>query len=1080
MGDKRSMSKPTQLRGRPARVRRQTLASARPGGRLGQTLACALTLAGMLAGGNASATLPTGGEIVSGSGSISQSGTQLTVTQQSDRLVADWSSFSIGEGHRVDFIQPDRSAAALNRVTGSDVSRIQGSLTANGQVFLVNPNGIVFTPSAHVDVGGLVASTLALDAEAFMRGGARHAFSGESGHAVINQGRVRAADGTVAMVAARVINTGVIETPGGATLLAAGRRVVLDLGGPVRIEVQEGALDALIEQGGAIQADGGVVYLSARSANALVSTVINHTGVTEARTLSAGERGEIVLSGDADVGEVVLAGRLDVSGDAARGGRVVIEGRDIRLTDGARIDARGGSGGGDVLIGGDWQGGANAERRVFAAPDAVAEARTVTMAAGAAIDASAIERGDGGTIVLWSAITDPAAVTTVAGRLRAEGGARGGDGGWIETSGASLRLGEISVSTLAPQGRTGEWLLDPYDITITTAAANTGVGGFAAESDSAVISAQLLQEALASNNITVSTGSGGEQEGNITVDADIVWSANTFLTLNAANNIVVNARIENTNTVRGGVVFAAKDQRDAVTFGDNGVVVIHNLEQLDRVRTALRGTYRLGSDIDASATMSMNNGQGWEPIGVDLNMSFRGVFDGRNRTISNLYIERGSSDQGLFGVTQDAVIKNIRLTDVDVSAGTNVGGLIGTQDGGEVSGVFVSGKVQGSRRIGGLVGKAEQSAIIVDSHSAVDVLVGSDDYGGGLVGLIQQETTVSRSFATGDVGIISDSGKYVGGLVGRANYSTISESYATGSVVGVESVGGLVGFSEESNISESYATGSVVGVESVGGLVGRVRYSGTFVNVYATGNVSAVDQEINNDFLRLGGLVGRIHDIYNSDSSGDYMTITNAYALGEVTPVKPEQRVGAFVGESHPNVVYDGVFWNTTANPGLLGVGRSESDPDGMRGLPVGELQLLSTFLAAGWDIGLVETTDPNASPFPVLSMSDDGPIWQLLVVVEPEVPAAPAAPVAGPVLPLPPVDGEPPVADGTPRTPVQDQVQLDALQDAVAADSPLRQAGWLLGGRLNAPGFQRVFVVGDGVRLPGGDDPEGDADESR
>ena len=105
------------------------------------------------------ADLPTGGVVTAGSGTISQSGNTMTVTQTTPRMAADWQSFSIGQGHHVNFVQPSASAVALNRVIGSDVSVIQGSLTANGHVFLINPNGVLFTPTAQVNVGGIVAST---------------------------------------------------------------------------------------------------------------------------------------------------------------------------------------------------------------------------------------------------------------------------------------------------------------------------------------------------------------------------------------------------------------------------------------------------------------------------------------------------------------------------------------------------------------------------------------------------------------------------------------------------------------------------------------------------------------------------------------------------------------------------------------------------------------------------------------------------------------------------------------------------------------------------------------------------------
>lgn len=242
------------------------------------------------------ATLPTGGTVEAGAGSISQSGNAMTINQGSDKLAINWQSFSIGAGNSVTFNQPGSGSVALNRVLGSDVSVIQGALNANGQVFLVNPNGVLFSPTAQVNVGSIVASTLNISTADFMAGNYR--FDGNSSNAIINQGNIQSANGgTIALIAATISNTGSLTANGGNVLLGAGSRVTLDLGGPVKLEVEQSAIDALIEQGGAIKADGGRVYLTAKAAGDLASTVINHTGITEAHTLSTGEGRDCAAGG---------------------------------------------------------------------------------------------------------------------------------------------------------------------------------------------------------------------------------------------------------------------------------------------------------------------------------------------------------------------------------------------------------------------------------------------------------------------------------------------------------------------------------------------------------------------------------------------------------------------------------------------------------------------------------------------------------------------------------------------------------------------------------------------------------------
>lgn len=291
-----------------------------------------------------SAPLPSGGQVVAGQAQISQRGQVLTVQQSSAQLITDWRSFNIGAGHSVEFLQPSSSAVALNRVLGNEVSTIQGALKANGQVFLLNPNGVLFTPSAQVNVGALVASTLNLENQDFLAG--RYRFLGSSSSAVVNQGVIQsAAGGSVALIAARISNSGSIQAPNGQVLMGAGTKVTLDLGGPVKLKVDEAAIDALIEQGGAIRADGGLVYLTAKAANRLTQTVINHTGITEARTLSDGQSGRIFLLGDGPQSRVLVGGSLDASApQGGTGGFIETSAARVDFAEGRKISTRSSSG----------------------------------------------------------------------------------------------------------------------------------------------------------------------------------------------------------------------------------------------------------------------------------------------------------------------------------------------------------------------------------------------------------------------------------------------------------------------------------------------------------------------------------------------------------------------------------------------------------------------------------------------------------------------------------------------------------------------------------------------------------------
>jgi len=405
----------------------------------------ALTGLSLLAGAGGAVRaqqLPTGGNIEAGAGSIRQSGSTLTVTQDSARLVTNWQTFSVGQGNTVNFVQPSASAVAMNRVLGADVSVIQGAINANGMVFLVNPNGVLFTPTAQVNVGGLIASTLNLSTADFMAGSyqfeAASDMAGASG-AIINQGNITAhgdagAGGTVALIAGRITNTGVLTASQGQVLLGAGAKVRLDLGGPVKLQLEQGAIDALIEQGGAIKAAGGLVYLTAKAAGELATTVINHTGVIEAQSLATGEKGRIYLMGGMDRDRIVVDGKLDASAPV------------------------------------------------------------------------------------------------------------GGDGGFIETSAHQVRIADgSSVSTLAPAGQTGLWLIDPTDFTISAGAAGqTGSG----------IGATTLATSLNTTDVTIQTDGSTGGNGDIFVNANVSKTAagTTSLTLKAHRDIVLASNVSINST----------------------------------------------------------------------------------------------------------------------------------------------------------------------------------------------------------------------------------------------------------------------------------------------------------------------------------------------------------------------------------------------------------------------------------------------------------------------------------------------------------------------------------------------------
>ena len=286
------------------------------------------------------ADLPRDGRVTLGAGSIgSPAGSSLQIQQNSQKLAIDWQSFDIGAGHSVTFQQPDSSAIALNRVIGSDGSAIHGRLEANGQVFLINPNGILFGRNASVNVGGLVASTLALDNEDFAAGNYRFRSNGNPA-GVSNLGSISASDGgAVALLGGQVGNDGIIQARMGTVALAAGKQITLDFAGDglLSVQIDEAAADALVDNGHLLKADGGTVLMTAQASDALLQTVVNHDGIIEARTLASRD-GRIVLQGGPDQGSVRIAGVLDASApEGGVGGLIETGGATLMVADTAQV-----------------------------------------------------------------------------------------------------------------------------------------------------------------------------------------------------------------------------------------------------------------------------------------------------------------------------------------------------------------------------------------------------------------------------------------------------------------------------------------------------------------------------------------------------------------------------------------------------------------------------------------------------------------------------------------------------------------------------------------------------------------------
>src|SRR5690349_12098749 len=263
---------------------------------------------------------PTGGVVVEGQGSISTPTTGTTVIDQSSKqLQLNWNSFDVGASESVQFHQPSSSAVAFNRILDQKPSQIFGRIEGNGQVVLVNPNGLLIGRTAQLNVNSLVVSSL--DAIDFDAASGRYRFSATRNDpgAVINDGSITAGPGgSVTLLGGRVSNTGSIVADFGTVNLAAGRAATLDLAGDglLRLEVSSDVFTnssgsaSAVENSGSVQANGGQVLLTANAVKDVFANLINNTGVVRANRID-NTGGTIRLLGPE--GKVLSSGTLDAS-----------------------------------------------------------------------------------------------------------------------------------------------------------------------------------------------------------------------------------------------------------------------------------------------------------------------------------------------------------------------------------------------------------------------------------------------------------------------------------------------------------------------------------------------------------------------------------------------------------------------------------------------------------------------------------------------------------------------------------------------------------------------------------------------
>lgn len=408
---------------------------------------------------------PTGPQVVNGSASFRFPSPNVLRITNSPGAIINWQGFSIGAGETTRFIQQSPSSTVMNRVVGPDISRIYGTLSSNGRVFLINPAGIIVGPGGVVDTAGFVGSTLQMLDGDFLAGKLKFQGDATSG-AIVNHGLIQTSHGGhVILVAPHIGNSGLIHTPGGELILAAGQKLSitsLDLDG-VQFEIQA-PTDSVLNVG-RLLAQGGAIGVFAGT--------LRHSGDIRANSLAYDEAGRIVLKAQHEIqvlpgstitadgnsggsislqtteGTTRVAGTVSAQGEAGRGGDLKVLGDQVSIVENAVVDASGSAGGGRILVGGGFQG----------ASPRVQNSSSTFVGSLAALRADAEDSGDGGRIIVWSDGN-----TQFYGNLSAQGGPQGGNGGFAEVSGKQNLIFAGGANLGAPQGSLGSLLLDPLDL----------------------------------------------------------------------------------------------------------------------------------------------------------------------------------------------------------------------------------------------------------------------------------------------------------------------------------------------------------------------------------------------------------------------------------------------------------------------------------------------------------------------------------------------------------------------------------------------------------------------------------------
>jgi filamentous hemagglutinin family protein len=802
--------------------------------------------------------LPKDGVVAAGNVGISTSANTLNINQQSAKAIVNWSGFDIQHNETVNIKQPSKQSVILNRIQGNKATQIRGQLNANGQVFLVNSNGITFSAGSEVNVGALVSSTLDIKDQDFLD--ANYTFEADNGGAsIITKGYIHA--DTISLLGNTVINEGWLvartndNTGVPSVSLIAADKVKLSFGDnkQLSVAIERGTINGLVENKQLIQAQGGNVLLRAEALNDVFSASVNNSGVIKAQSIGE-KNGSIVLLADMQTGVTTVGGTLDASATSVgKGGFIETSAAQVNVKKTAKVVA---SGNGDAN--GLWL--IDPSDLIIDSDNAAAYNSSLN--SGTDVSLNTVSNGTdsgNGDIFVYADIAWDTDNTTLT--LQAE------------------RNIEIHADISASGANSGV-ILD------TQLSYASGVSWNKSFTDKQYANANY-----------VSYGDGGK----ITLtghNAIYIQDGKTHQVINGNNDALTGKTVvdELQNIDPDLYRYVLGDDVDASSFS--------------AIKSGLVSFDGLNHDI-ANLTIT-------EPSTQSTGL-FSAINSSAQSYLRNLHITggiiTGKENVGAFAGYAANLSTNNITNAAQVNGELKTGGLIGSLNNSNIVNSHNMGNVNGVENTGGISGKANNSLLSLTSNLAdVNAIF---NYTGGLIGYgTGSKSVIQYSHNSGSI----TGAKSVGGLVGRFSnsdkqWASVKESYSVGAQVsGTDKVGGLIGEASKIGIKDTYVIGNVQGDNTVAGLLGT---AGAFAisSSYFSGEVEGSSQIAALVAVAAGYSFNDV--FYNSSlpatskSSGKNANITKRTTLNELTTASTYDAYGRFdfgaCGSSSRWCILDGI-----------------------------------------------------------------------------------------------------------------------------------------------------------------------------